>query len=139
MTEQADGAAYELLTRKLEILQKISANTKYQIKFIQQRKMKGLLRLLREREQYLLEWETIMKVGAVSLAAADEEMKKMILLVAAKLQEVIKDNEAAIEDARIEKNHIAADLRRVENDVKLRNSYDYQRKAFSGNCLNQKG
>lgn len=141
MAEQAGSAVYEQLTRKLDILQKISTNTKFQIQFIQQRKTKGLLRLLRERAQYLQEWETLMKEtnGMASLATADEEMKKMILLIEGKQQEILKDNDAAIEAARAEKSHIAADLRRIDVEIKLRNSYDYQWEKFSGNCLNQKG
>ncbi|WP_371362157.1 hypothetical protein SRRS_33820 [Sporomusa rhizae] len=141
MVEQAGSVVCEQLTRKLDILQKISTNTKFQMQFIQQRKMKGLLRLLRERAQYLQEWETLMKEtdSTVILATADEEMKRLILLIEGKLQEIIEDNDAAIEAAQAEKNHIAADLRRIDAEIKLRNSYDYQWEKFSGNWLNQKG
>lgn len=141
MAEQAGDAVYEQLIKKLDILQKISTNTKFQMQFVQQRKMKGLLRLLRERAQYLQEWETVMKEndGAVSLAAAEEKMKRLILLIEDKQQEIIENNDAVIEAAQTEKNHIAADLRRIEAEMKLRNSYDYQWGKFSGNWLNQKG
>jgi DNA mismatch repair ATPase MutS len=141
MAEQAGSSVYEQLTRKLDILQKISTNTKFQMQFIQQRKMKGLLRLLRERAQYLQEWETIIKEtdGAVSLAMADEKIKMLILLIEDKQQEIIEGNDAVIEAAQAEKNHIVANLRRIDAEIKLRYSYDYQWEVFSGNWLNQKG
>ena len=141
MAEEAGSSVYEQLTRKLDILQKISTNTKFQMQFIQQRKMKGLLRLLRERAQYLQEWETIVKEtdGAVSLAMADEKMKRLILLIEDKQQEIIEGNDAVIEAAQAEKNLIAANLRRIDAEIKLRYSYDYQWEIFSGNWLNKNG
>ncbi len=141
IAKQASRTIYGQMARKLDILQKISTNTKIQKQFIQQRKMKGLLRLLRERAQYLQEWETLMKEtdGTASLATADEEMKKLTLLIESKQQEIIKDNNAAMDAARVERDHIAADLRRVDSQIRLRNSYEYQGIKFSGSRLNQKG
>lgn len=141
MAEQAGSTVYEQLARKLDILQKISTNTKLQIPFIQQRKMKGLLRLLRERGEYLQEWEALTKdSGSIAAPAdCDEKVQKIILFIKAKQQEIIKDHNAAIAAAKAEKAHIAADLRQVDAQMKLQNSYDYQWMNFSGNRLNQKG
>jgi len=138
---QAEGAMYDQMSRKLDILQKIDTNTKIQIQFIHQRKMKGLLRLLEERAQYLQELEALGKEsdGTVSLITTNEEMKKIALLIEAKQQEIIKDNNAALEDARAEQDYIAADLRRIDSKIKLQNYYDNQWVKFSGNGFNQKG
>ena len=141
MMVQAEGAMYDQMSRKLDILQKIDTNTKIQIQFIHQRKMKGLLRLLEERAQYLQELEALGKEsdGTVSLITTNEEMKKIALLIEAKQQEIIKDNNAALEDARAEQDYIAADLRRIDSKIKLQNYYDNQWVKFSGNGFNQKG
>ena len=138
--EQAGKTVYEQMNRKLDILQKISTNTKIQIQFIHQRKMKGLLRLLRERARYLQELEALTKEfgNASVLATGDEKINEIILLIASKRQEIIKDNNHAIVAASAERDHIAADLQRVESVRKLKKVYDYQWTKFSGNRFNQK-
>lgn len=138
--EEVEKNVYEQMNRKLDILQKISTNTKIQIQFIHQRKMKGLLRLLRERAQYLQELDALTKEfgSASGFATDDEEMKKIILLIESKQQEIVRDNNIAIVAASAERDHIAVDLQRVESVRRLKKVYDYQWTKFSGNRFNQK-
>jgi len=129
------------MKKKLEILEKISANTKVQIRFIQQRKGKGLLRLLREREQDLQELAVL---DAQLKEKADqnvcrEEIKKTILLFQEKQQEIIRDNDAAVAAANMERRRIIDDLQRVRNQRKVRNSYQDRWTSFTGSQFNQKG
>jgi hypothetical protein len=139
MMIQAGTKSYERLKKKLDILQKISTNTKIQIRFIHQRKMKGLLRLLQERAQYLQALEVFNKeVDNTVNNGTTNEVEKLVLLINTKQQEIIKDNNEAVEAAKAERDNIVADLHRVNSEKNLRKSYDDQWISFTGNRLNQK-
>lgn len=138
--DKTETELYDKSKRKLDILQRISTNTKIQIEFICQRKMKGLLRLLKERGQYLQELEMLNKTldsNAVS-ETANEEMNNLLLQIKAKQLEIVRDNKIALAVAEAERVRIAADLHRVSSEKKLLNSYDYQWLNFTGSQLNQK-
>lgn len=141
MVVQQTDVIYNKMKKELELLQKISANTKIQIQFIHQRKMKGLLRLVNERGQYLQELAVLnhgFDSDAVDITA-NGEFKSMLLEIKKKQREILQDNEVALTAAKEEQEHIAADLRRVNSRKKLRESYGYQGIKFSGNRLNQEG
>lgn len=132
---------YDMLKRKMDILQKISTNTQIQLDFIYQRKMKGLLRLLEEQDQYLQELETLNQAldGKMIGMTVNDEIRSMLHLIEVKHFEAIRDNKTALAGAEAEKDRIAADLHRVSKQIKLRNSYDCQRINFIGSQLNQNG
>lgn len=132
---------HDRMETKLALLQKISTNTKIQIDFIHQRKMKGLLRLLNERGEYLKELEVLNQEFDNNTAAitANAEMRNMMMEIKAKQKEILKDNNEALRAAKAEQEQIAADLRGVHSNKKFNNSYDYQWVKISGSQLNQKG
>ncbi|MEN6566057.1 MAG: hypothetical protein ABFC57_07125 [Veillonellales bacterium] len=139
--EEAGTALYEQMTEKLAILDKISINTKIQIRFIHQRKMRGLLRLLRERAQYLRELQELeaKKLPENHFITENRAVKKMLLLVREKQREIIRDNKAALAAAVSEKTRIMADLQRLRSREKMNNSYNTRWLHVAGRRINQKG
>ncbi|MEN6413957.1 MAG: hypothetical protein ABFC84_14535 [Veillonellales bacterium] len=139
--EEAGTALYEQMMEKLAILDKISINTKIQIRFIHQRKMKGLLRLLRERAQYLRELQEIeeKKLPENHFITENGAVKKMLLLIRGKQQEIIRDNKEALAAAVSEKTRIMADLQRLRSREKMNNSYNIRWRHVAGRRINQKG
>ena len=127
------------LVQKLEICEKIRMNTKLQIEFIHQRKLKGLLRLLNERTEYLKEVEVINRSLCDVDFSNNTELQCVRKQIADKRREIMQDNEIALETAKNEQASIAADLRRVNSTKQLQNEYDYQWIQFSGHRLNRKG
>jgi hypothetical protein len=134
-----DDELHKKLIQKLEICEKIRLNTKLQIEFIRQRKIKGLLRLLNERAGYLKEVDVISQsLRGVDLSGNTglQSVKKQL---EDKCREIMKDNDTALEAAKSEQASIAADLRRVNARRQLQNKYDYQWIQFSGHRLSRKG
>lgn len=137
----AERELYDRLKLKLALLQKISTNTKYQIEFIHQRKMKGLLRLVDERGQYLQELAAMHPEPDKDIAdnTSNTEIRDMLLKIKNKQQDILRDNNEALRAAKEEQQKIMADLRRVNSRKTLQNSYDRQWGSSSGSWLNQKG
>lgn len=132
---------YERIKAKLELLQKIDVNTNIQMNFIRQRKMKGLLRLLKERGQYLQQLEVLNREFAVreGNSITTQEIQNLLRQIKTLQEKIVRDNNAVLEAAQAEQASIAADLKRVNARKRLRTSYDYQWIKISGSQLNQKG
>lgn len=143
--EQENADCYTQMAKKLELLEKVSVNTKAQIDFIKQRKFKGLLRLLNEREKYLEELVIVnqqvngSQINKMAEQINNEELKQLLLLIDSKHQELIKDNSQAVEAANSERERILADLNRIRVQKRMRNSYDTRWVNFGGRRLNQQG
>lgn len=145
--KQSEIEWYQQMERKLDVLQRIGTNTKIQIQFIHQRKLKGLLRLLRERRQYFQELKVINETILLKDNQRDheielvrqEKIKKILLLIRAKQQEIIQDNKEALEAAAIEKNNIMADLQRLRSRKRMDTSYNTRWMNFTGRRINRQG
>ena len=140
VTSQDD--LYHQLMKKLELLEKISVNTKVQLRFISQRKLKGLLRLLNERAQYFTELTAInQKLQCVKNdgAVTAEKIVAVKLKIKATEQEIVRMHQQEMKDARITRQHIMNDLQRVRAGKNIRNSYDMQWMPAAGNKLNWRG
>lgn len=132
---------YERIKAKLELLQKIDVNTNIQMTFIRQRKMKGLLRLLKERGQYLQQLEVLNREFAAreGNSITTQEIQDLLRQIKMLQEKIVRDNNAVLEAAQAEQASIAADLKQVNARKRLRTSYDYQWIKFSGSQLNQRG
>ncbi|MDR3562186.1 MAG: hypothetical protein P4N59_12225 [Negativicutes bacterium] len=116
----------DLLTKKLELLTKITANTATHLRFVRRHEMVGLKRVLRERGLLLRE-----------LAAIDQQngawhydnwkdcrpVSELVSAVAARLREVV-DGDAVVRQAAMEeKNLIAARLHSIKMSKNLQTRY----------------
>ena len=121
-----EGKLLACLGRKLLLLDKISANTEVQSRFVRRREMRGLGRLLRERAALIEELaavnreiedqglEGLKTAAAVAQAAA----------VAAKEREVLAACRRVLEEAVAERSQIAAELNSLRRRRQLQKQYD---------------
>ncbi|MEN6411719.1 MAG: hypothetical protein ABFC84_03010 [Veillonellales bacterium] len=113
--------ASSYLTQKMEILVKISANTETQCRFIHKREMKGLGRVLREREALLNELAALNKE-----LASDPTWKyvpaaaPMMRDISQKQQELLERSKQVLQEAVAEHALIATELKssRIRRHVK---------------------
>lgn len=134
--EETERKIYEQMAKRLEVLQKICINTKLQIRFIQQRKLKGLLRLLDERAEYIQQLEYFQ---VAKKASFNPEIRELAKLIQEKEQEIVADNQTALATAQTERKHIMEDLYSVRSRKKMRSSYYTRWIGGKGKVLNQQG
>lgn len=113
--------ASEYLNKKNNILGKIAANTETQYRFIHKREMRGLKRVLRERDTLIEE------LVAINLALSKDQSWKniqglipLIQDLNHKQQEILDRSRQVIQEAVAERTRIAAELKssRVRQQVK---------------------
>ena len=116
--------ARDCLTKKRQILEAIAANTETQGRFIQSRKMKGLKRVLKEREALLQE------LAAVNAELADDQTWKsrqdlagLIQEIAGRQQEIMERSNQVLQQAVTERACIAAELRKSKIGRQVNNHY----------------
>jgi hypothetical protein len=127
--------------KKLQILGEIAANTETQCHFIQDRKMKGLKRVLKEREALLKEL-----VAVNEELAGDQTWKSrqnlaiVIQEIADKQQEIMERSKQVLQQAVAEKARIAEELRqsKIRRQVNSRYVNPYAVMA-RGRRINEKG
>lgn len=134
--EETERKLYEQMAKRLEVLQQISANTKIQIQFIQKRKLKGLLRLLDERAEYIQQLDHL-QIG--KKFTFNPKIRELANLIQEKEQEIVADNETALATAQAERKHIMEDLYSVRAQKKVRSSYCTRWIGGKGRVLNQQG
>lgn len=131
----------DYLTEKLEILEKMIANTETQSRFIHKREMRGLRRILREREALLGKllavnnqltidqgWKNSKQLMAVQQAIADRQAQ------------LLKQSSQVITQAVTERTRIAAELNSSRMAKNLQNRYANPWATVSqGSRLNAKG
>lgn len=139
MESEQMTALIKQLHKKMALLEQISANTKTMVRFARQRKLTGLLRLLRERETDL---ETIVKLNEAlsgSFATADKREQALEeLLVKIKKQEweLGTENAVLMKAANETRKAIGDDVRRVQEQRKVRRQYDLQDIKMEGRRIN---
>lgn len=135
------GKIRDCLDKKNEILEKIAANTETQYRFIRKREMRGLQRVLREREALIKEllsinlalsqekgWET--RQEAVSIMQGMKE----------KQQEILERSRQVIEEAIAERNYIGMELKSSRVRQQVKNQYMNPWAAVTpGRRFNEKG
>lgn len=139
MESEQMTALIEQLHKKMALLEQISANTKTMVRFARQRKLTGLLRLLRERETDL---GTIVKLNealsGLPATADKRELALAELLAKIKKQEweLATENAVLMKTANETRKAIGDDLRQVQEQRKVRNRYDLQDIKMSGRRIN---
>lgn len=129
------------LTAKEQILDQLAVNTETQGRFIQERKLKGLNRLLREREAL------IQKLMAINEAlTSDQSWKNMPGLlsitqaIAAKQQKVMERSNQVLQQAIAERAAIAAELRKSKLGRQVKSQYVNPWAIMTrGRRINEKG
>ena len=116
--------AREYLDKKSNILNKIAHNTETQYRFIHKREMRGLKRVLRERDALIVE------LAAVNLELGKDESWKniqwlvpLIQELSLKQQEILDRSRQIIQEAIIERTHIAAELKSSRVRQQVKNQY----------------
>ncbi len=139
MENAQTAAIIEQLHKKLALLEQISANTNTMVRFARQRKLTGLLRLLRERETDL---EALMKLNAAlsgSLAVAnkrDSALEALLAKIKRQERELGTENAVLMKAANETRKAIGDDVRRVQEQRKVRKQYDLQDIKMSGRRIN---
>ena len=135
------GKARDCLTKKNEILEKIAANTETQYRFIRKREMRGLRRVLREREALIKE------LLSINLALSQEkgwetkqELISIIQVLKDKQQEILARSRQVIEEAIAERNYIGMELKSSRVRQQVKNQYMNPWAAVTpGRRFNEKG
>ena len=129
----------EQLHQKMALLEQISANTNIMVRFARQRKLTGLLRLLRERETDL---EALTKLNAMlsGLLAAANKRDPALEMLLAKIKrqewELGTENAVLMKAANETRKAIGDDMRRVQEQRKVRKQYDLQDIKMAGRRIN---
>jgi len=131
----------DILGRKMVILKKIAANTEIQLRFIPRRELRGLRRILRERDELLDKladvnmelsyspgWETI-----PSLAAKRQEIAMM-------QQAILTRSSQGVQQAVTERRRIAAELNSSRAARNIKRQYvNHWAGMPQGGRINEKG
>ena len=132
-------AIIKQLHQKLALLEQLSLHTKTMVRFAGQRKLTGLLRLLRERETDL---EAITKLNE-ALSGPIAALNKREAALEALLEKIKKqerdletENAVLMKAANETRKAIGDDMRRVQEQRKVRNQYDLQDIKMSGRRIN---
>ncbi len=128
------------LGQKKRILEKIQANTDTQLRFVCRREMRGLARLLRDRQKLIMELATVnLALDSENGWKANEEFKPWMDDFAARQRLILEVNDRVVEAALAEKTKVAATLRHLRRHRSARNCYLGNRLATMGGRINQKG
>jgi len=116
--------ASSCLNKKMQILEKIAANTEAQRRFIHRREMKNVKRALREKEVL------IGKLAAINEELATDQTWKsmqgltpMIQDITHKQQEIMDRSRQVLQEAADERARIAAEIRSSKAGRQIRNQY----------------
>lgn len=102
------------LLLKLEILEKIGANTDTQSRFIRKRELRGLRRLLRERAALISELEAVSReLESVGGWEGSEGLQAMARTIAAKQREIMDRANAVLREAVTERERIGSELKNI--------------------------
>jgi flagellar biosynthesis/type III secretory pathway chaperone len=138
--EQREAIEY-YLERKMGILEKIAANTETQRRFIPRRELRGLRRVLREREALLQELAALNREIAGSLKwKTVNTLTPQFQAIAARQREIMNHAAQALQEAAMERNRIAAELNGSKKTRSIRNQYVNHWTVLAPGCrINEKG
>ena len=111
----------DYLKQKNKILDKIAANTETQYRFIHKREMRGLRRVLREREVLIKELIGInLELSQDQSWKSNQGVVTLVQEMNLKQQEILDRSRQVIQEAITERTRIAAEIKssRVRQQVK---------------------
>lgn len=131
----------DYLTEKLEILEKLIANTETQSRFVRKREMRGFRRILREREALL--GKLLAVHNQLTIEQGWKNSKQLLSLqqaIADRQTQLLKQSSQVITQAVTERTRIAAELNSSRTTKNLQNRYANPWATVSqGSILNAKG
>ena len=129
------------LLKKKQILEKIAANTETQCRFIHKREMKGLERVLDEREVLLDGLARINKKLASDSAWKNAAaLAPMVRDITHQQRELLKRSKQVLQEAIAERACIAAELKSNKIRRQVKNGYvNPWASIVGGRLINEKG
>ncbi|WP_378953336.1 hypothetical protein [Pelosinus sp. sgz500959] len=129
------------LHKKIKVLEKIAANTESQYRFIHKREMKGLGRVLGEREVLL---EELLTLNQALVREGNwqhvSELASVILDITKKQQELLERSRQVLQEAMIERTRIATELKNGKIHRSVRSQYvNPWTMMMWGNHINERG
>ena len=129
------------LRRKLQILEKIAASTATQQRFVERRDMRGLKRVLREREALIGELAAVTAVLTADQSwQSDAELRPLREAARSREQAVLGQSRQVLQAALAERARIAAELRGSRAERQLQSQYLHPWAiAARGGRINERG
>lgn len=139
MLQWAEACAY--LRKRRNVLEKLAANTEAQCRFIKERKMKGLNRLLRERQTLIRELAGITEIPVMEKAWGNRpDLAAIQQELSVRQQVILERSQQVLQQAVAERASIAAELRQSKVSRQLANQYVSPWSRMSqGRRINEKG
>lgn len=115
----------QLLTRKLQVTEVVIAKTETQLRFINKRQMKGLRRVLQERQSLIDELERITETLEADNTGwkMERELQPLLQEIAAKSLRMIQLSEEAVKTAIAERAAMAGELRQMRMKKSVNQTY----------------
>lgn len=114
---------YVCLVKKLQILDKIIANTGAQLRFINKLQLKGLQRVLAERECLIGELSAVNQEIARLDKVVSPKINSLLSEINEKQTLILKNSAQALQNAVIEQNNIKGRLKSIKTGRKLQHGY----------------
>lgn len=127
---------YNFLVQKMELLNKIAHNTETQLRFVRRQEMRGLQRLLRERAKYL--HQLTMLNASMQICACETPTAVLETLqqqIVDKQQQILSCNAQTLQEAKTQRDVIAASLKSLRQRRHLDNSYQLRGYYAAGGCF----
>lgn len=130
----------DCLAQEAEILENIVANTERQIRFIKKREIKGLQRLIREREDLIGQlFEVKARLDKNDIYQnTDAELQSLVQIIDNNKKQIQDYSIQAFEAVKSERERISLELKRIRNQKIARNQYGRRRFPEPGSRFNKK-
>lgn len=135
-----DQDILNLLVRKIETLEKIRINTAIQLRFVRRHEMRGLQRLLNEREKLFSLLNTINKeLSSDESWKNNKEAESLVKDIREKQAEILAINSQILSAALDEKEKIYSELKQIRVRNRIQNVYIRRWYPRGGTNFNLKG
>jgi hypothetical protein len=137
MTDEEIG---EYLVKNIEILEKIAVKTNTQLRFIQRQEMRGLRRIIQERERLIDELTIIAEILRNQTGWKNKpQFQPLLQAIRDKQKQILNLSREGIEAAMIERNSLKAKLRQFRVMRNVQNHYVNVWIPPFGSRINAKG
>lgn len=137
MTDEEIG---EYLVKNIEILEKIAVNTNTQLRFIQRQEMRGLRRIIQERECLIVELTSITEILSNQNGWKNKPQFQLLLqAISDKQKQILNLSRNGLEAAMAERNKLKAKLRQFRVMRNVQNRYVNVWIPPFGSRINAKG
>lgn len=128
------------LNKKKIILERLAANTETQRRFIPKRELRGLRRILRERDVLMEELAAVNRELASCPGWKISPLALRFRELALKQQAIMRNSGEALQEAILERNRIAAELNSKRTARNIKNRYiNHWLVMGRGGRINEKG